>query len=176
MADRSPGGDSAAVSRPEPPVPGWIRVVSSRDGSNARERDLTALSGFRWAHPVVSVNDTQLKAFREARAAVVGDATIGAGTNIGAGMIFANYDGADKNHTLVGENAFVGSNTVLVAPVTIGDGAYTAAGSVISEDVSAGDLGIVRGRQHNSDWWVLRNRQGTRSAEAATRTRSDESR
>jgi len=105
----------------------------------------------------------------------VGDATIGAGANIGAGTIFANYDGAHKHHTEVGENAFVGSNTVLVAPVTIGDGAYTAAGSVISEDVSAGDLGIARGRQHNSDGWVLRNREGTRSAEAATRTRSDES-
>jgi len=104
----------------------------------------------------------------------VGDATIGAGSNIGAGTIFANYDGAHKHHTEVGENAFVGSNTVLVAPVTIGDGAYTAAGSAIQEDVSAGDLGIARGRQHNSDGWVLRNRQGTRSAEAATRTRSDE--
>ena len=105
----------------------------------------------------------------------VGDATIGAGSNIGAGTIFANYDGAHKHHTEVGENAFVGSNTVLVAPVTIGDGAYTAAGSAITEDVPAGDLGIARGRQHNSDGWVLRNRQGTRSAEAATRTRSDES-
>jgi bifunctional UDP-N-acetylglucosamine pyrophosphorylase/glucosamine-1-phosphate N-acetyltransferase len=104
----------------------------------------------------------------------VGDATVGAGSNIGAGTIFANYDGAHKHHTEVGENAFVGSNTVLVAPVTIGDGAYTAAGSAIQEDVPAGDLGIARGRQHNSDGWVLRNRQGTRSAEAATRTRSDE--
>ena len=105
----------------------------------------------------------------------VGDATIGAGANVGAGTIFANYDGAHKHHTEVGQNAFIGSNTVLVAPVTIGDGAYTAAGSAISEDVSAGDLGIARGRQHNSDGWVLRNRQGTRSANAATRTRSDES-
>jgi bifunctional UDP-N-acetylglucosamine pyrophosphorylase/glucosamine-1-phosphate N-acetyltransferase len=105
----------------------------------------------------------------------VGDATVGAGSNIGAGTIFANYDGAHKHHTEVGENAFVGSNTVLVAPVTIGDGAYTAAGSAIQADVPAGDLGIARGRQHNSDGWVLRNRQGTRSAEAATRSRSDES-
>jgi bifunctional UDP-N-acetylglucosamine pyrophosphorylase/glucosamine-1-phosphate N-acetyltransferase len=105
----------------------------------------------------------------------VGDATVGAGSNIGAGTIFANYDGARKHHTEVGENAFVGSNTVLVAPVTIGDGAYTAAGSAIQEDVPAGDLGIARGRQHNSDGWVLRNRQGTRSAEAAARTRSDDS-
>ena len=105
----------------------------------------------------------------------VGDATIGAGTNIGAGTIFANYDGVHKHHTEVGENAFVGSNTVLVAPVTIGHGAYTAAGSAIQEDVPAGDLGVARGRQHNSDGWVLRNRQGTRSADAAARNRSDES-
>jgi bifunctional UDP-N-acetylglucosamine pyrophosphorylase/glucosamine-1-phosphate N-acetyltransferase len=105
----------------------------------------------------------------------VGDATIGAGSNIGAGTIFANYDGARKHHTEVGENAFVGSNTVLVAPVTIGDGAYTAAGSAIGEDVPAGDLGVARGRQHNSDGWVLRNRPGTRSAEAAARSRSDRS-
>jgi bifunctional UDP-N-acetylglucosamine pyrophosphorylase / glucosamine-1-phosphate N-acetyltransferase len=104
----------------------------------------------------------------------VGDATVGAGSNIGAGTIFANYDGQHKHHTEVGENAFVGSNTVLVAPVTIGDGAYTAAGSAIQEDIPAGDLGIARGRQHNSDGWVLRNRRGTRSAEAATRTRSEE--
>jgi bifunctional UDP-N-acetylglucosamine pyrophosphorylase / glucosamine-1-phosphate N-acetyltransferase len=103
----------------------------------------------------------------------VGDATIGAGANIGAGTIFANYDGMRKHHTEVGENAFIGSNTVLVAPVNVGDGAYTAAGSAIHDDVPAGDLGVARGRQHNSDGWVLHNRQGTRSAEAATRTRSD---
>ena len=106
----------------------------------------------------------------------VGDATVGAGANIGAGTIFANYDGVRKHHTEVGENAFVGSNTVLMAPVTIGEGAYTAAGSAIGEDVSSGDLGIARGHQHNSDGWVLRNRQGTRSAEAAARRRSDKSR
>jgi bifunctional UDP-N-acetylglucosamine pyrophosphorylase / glucosamine-1-phosphate N-acetyltransferase len=103
----------------------------------------------------------------------VGDATIGAGANIGAGTIFANYDGARKHRTEVGENAFVGSNTVLVAPVSVGDGAYTAAGSVISVKVPAGDLGIARGQQHNSDGWVLRNRAETRSAEAAKRARSD---
>ena len=104
----------------------------------------------------------------------VGDATVGAGANIGAGTIFANYDGVAKNHTTVGEHAFVGSNTVLVAPVELGDGAYTAAGSVITEEVPAGELGVARGRQHNSDGWVVRNRQGTRSAEAAQRDRSND--
>ena len=104
----------------------------------------------------------------------VGDATIGAGANIGAGTIFANYDGAGKNHTTVGQHAFVGSNTVLVAPVTIGDGAYTAAGSAITDGVPSGDLGVARGRQHNSDGWVIRNREETRSAEAAKRARSED--
>ena len=104
----------------------------------------------------------------------VGDATIGAGANIGAGTIFANSNGVAKNHTTIGEHAFVGSNTVLVAPVTIGDGAYTAAGSAITDGVPAGDLGVARGRQHNSDGWVVRNREETRSAEAATRVRSED--
>jgi len=103
----------------------------------------------------------------------VGDATIGAGANIGAGTIFANYDGVHKHHTTVGEHAFIGSNTVLVAPVTIGDGAYTAAGSAITDEVPPGDLGIARGRQHNSDGWVLANREQTRSADAAQRRRSE---
>jgi bifunctional UDP-N-acetylglucosamine pyrophosphorylase/glucosamine-1-phosphate N-acetyltransferase len=103
----------------------------------------------------------------------VGDADIGTGSNIGAGTIFANYDGVRKHHTTVGEHAFVGSNSVLVAPVKVGDGAYTAAGSVITENVPSGDLGVARGRQHNSDGWVLSNRQESRSADAATRTRSD---
>jgi bifunctional UDP-N-acetylglucosamine pyrophosphorylase/glucosamine-1-phosphate N-acetyltransferase len=103
----------------------------------------------------------------------VGDATIGAGTNIGAGTIFANYDGAKKHPTTIGEHAFVGSNTVLVAPVTVHDGAYTAAGSVITQDVAAGDLGIARGRQHNSDGWVLRNREETKSAMRAAQARSE---
>jgi bifunctional UDP-N-acetylglucosamine pyrophosphorylase/glucosamine-1-phosphate N-acetyltransferase len=103
----------------------------------------------------------------------VGDATIGSGSNIGAGTIFANYDGAAKHHTAVGENVFIGSNTVLVAPVDIGDGAYTAAGSAIAENVPAGNLGVARGRQHNSDGWVLRNRPESRSAEAAKRARSE---
>jgi bifunctional UDP-N-acetylglucosamine pyrophosphorylase/glucosamine-1-phosphate N-acetyltransferase len=103
----------------------------------------------------------------------VGDAHIGTGANIGAGTIFANYDGVAKHHTDVGEHAFIGSNTVLIAPVTVGDGAYTAAGSAICEDVAPGDLGIARGRQHNSQGWVERNREGTGSAEAAKRARSE---
>ena len=101
----------------------------------------------------------------------VGDADIGEHANIGAATIFANYDGMAKHHTTVGPYAFTGSDTVLVAPVTIGDGGYTAAGSVITEDVPPGALGIARGRQHNSAGWVERQRPGTGSAAAAARAR-----
>jgi bifunctional UDP-N-acetylglucosamine pyrophosphorylase/glucosamine-1-phosphate N-acetyltransferase len=96
-----------------------------------------------------------------------GDATIGEGANIGAATIFANYDGVKKHHTTVGAHTRVGSDTILVAPVTIGDGAYTAAGSTITEDVPPGALAVARGRQHNSEGWVLRRREGTPSARAA---------
>ncbi len=103
----------------------------------------------------------------------VGDAHIGERSNIGAGTIFANYDGVAKHHTSVGRDTFIGSNTILVAPLTVGDGAYTAAGSAITEEVPSGALGIARGRQHNSQGWVERNREGTRSAQAAARARSE---
>jgi bifunctional UDP-N-acetylglucosamine pyrophosphorylase/glucosamine-1-phosphate N-acetyltransferase len=96
-----------------------------------------------------------------------GDATIGAGSNIGAATIFANYDGVHKHHTTIGEHVRIGSDTVLVAPLTVGDGAYTAAGSTITEDVPAGDLAVARGRQRNVAGWVATRRPGTASAEAA---------
>jgi len=104
----------------------------------------------------------------------VGDAIIGEGTNIGAATIFVNYDGANKWHTTIGDGAFIGSGSMLVAPVTIGDGAYTAAGSVITEDVPAGAIGVGRAKQRNVLGWVLRKRPGTKSAEAAARHSNDE--
>jgi bifunctional UDP-N-acetylglucosamine pyrophosphorylase/glucosamine-1-phosphate N-acetyltransferase len=79
----------------------------------------------------------------------LGDADIGAGTNVGAGTITCNYDGEKKYPTIIGEKAFIGSNTALVAPVTVGAGAYVGAGSTITEDVPPGKLGIARGRQVN---------------------------
>ncbi len=97
----------------------------------------------------------------------VGDADIGAGANIGASSVFVNYDGVRKARTSVGREARVGSDTMLVAPVVIGDGAYTAAGSVIVDDVPAGALAIARGRQRNVEGWVEANRSGTSSARAA---------
>ena len=79
----------------------------------------------------------------------LGDAEIGAGTNIGAGTITCNYDGYNKHRTTIGARAFIGSDTALVAPVTVGDGAIVAAGSVITEDVPADALALARGRQAN---------------------------
>jgi bifunctional UDP-N-acetylglucosamine pyrophosphorylase/glucosamine-1-phosphate N-acetyltransferase len=88
----------------------------------------------------------------------IGDAEVGSGTNIGAGVVFANYDGQAKHNTSVGQRSFVGSNTVLIAPLRLGDSSYVAAGSAITDEVAAGDLGVARGRQHNSLGWVVRNR------------------
>jgi bifunctional UDP-N-acetylglucosamine pyrophosphorylase/glucosamine-1-phosphate N-acetyltransferase len=104
-----------------------------------------------------------------AHQAYVGDATIGPRANIGAGTIFVNYDGLAKHHTEVGEAAFVGSNSNLVAPVVVGDGAYVAAGSTVTSEVPAGALGVTRSPQRTIGGWVQRRRAGTRSAEAAAR-------
>jgi bifunctional UDP-N-acetylglucosamine pyrophosphorylase/glucosamine-1-phosphate N-acetyltransferase len=99
----------------------------------------------------------------------VGDATIGEGTNIGAATVFVNYDGVDKHRTTIGDHVRIGSDSMLVAPLEIGDGAYTAAGSVITQDVPPGALAVARGKQRNIEGWVGRRRRGTKSAEAASR-------
>ncbi|MEV0290901.1 MULTISPECIES: bifunctional UDP-N-acetylglucosamine diphosphorylase/glucosamine-1-phosphate N-acetyltransferase GlmU [unclassified Kribbella] len=96
-----------------------------------------------------------------------GDATIGEGANIGAGTIFANYDGVKKHPTHVGKHSFIGSNSVLVAPRTIADGAYLAAGTALTEDVGPGEIAVARGRQRNIKGWVARKRAGTKTAKAA---------
>ena len=90
--------------------------------------------------------------------AYLGDAVIGENTNIGAGTITCNYDGARKHPTTIGKGAFVGSNSTLVAPVTIGDGSYVAAGSAITEDVPADALAIGRSRQENKPGWAAKRR------------------
>jgi len=99
----------------------------------------------------------------------VGDAVIGEQSNIGAATVFVNYDGQEKHRTTVGDHARVGSDTMLIAPVTIGDGAYTAAGSVITDDVPPGAMGVGRARQRNIEGWVRRRRAGTPAAAAAAR-------
>ena len=83
----------------------------------------------------------------------IGDAEVGARANIGAGTITCNYDGANKSKTIIGADAFIGSNASLIAPVTIGDGATTGAGSAISKDVPADSLAIGRGIQRNIEGW-----------------------
>ena len=103
----------------------------------------------------------------------VGDAEVGIGTNIGAATIVVNYDGVDKHRTVVGDHVRIGSDTMLVAPVTVGDGAYTAAGSVITDDVPPGAMAVGRARQRNIEGWVQRKRPGSPAAEAATRAGQD---
>jgi len=84
----------------------------------------------------------------------LGDGTVGAKANIGAGTIFCNYDGFDKHETHIGANAFIGSDTALVAPVTVGEGAFTGSGSVITQDVPPDSLAIARGRQVDKPGWA----------------------
>ncbi len=107
----------------------------------------------------------------------VGDATIGDFTNIGAASVFVNYDGESKHHTTVGSHCKTGSDNMFVAPVTVGDGAYTGAGSVITKDVPPGALAVARGQQRNIEGWVARKRPGSaaaKAAEAASRPGVDE--
>jgi bifunctional UDP-N-acetylglucosamine pyrophosphorylase / glucosamine-1-phosphate N-acetyltransferase len=99
----------------------------------------------------------------------VGDATIGEQTNIGAATVFVNYDGVAKHRTVIGNHARTGADNMFVAPVEVGDGAYTAAGSVITSDVPPGALGVARGQQRNVEGWVQKRRPGTPAAEAAAR-------
>ena len=97
----------------------------------------------------------------------VGDATIGEQSNIGAASVFVNYDGVNKHHTTIGSHVRMGSDNMYVAPVTVGDGAYSGAGTVVRKDVPAGSLAINVAPQRNLDGWVLTNRPGTAAADAA---------
>jgi len=97
----------------------------------------------------------------------IGDTTVGEGSNIGAGTITANYDGVNKHNTVVGSQVRTGSHNVFVAPVRIGDGAYSGAGTVIRKDVGPGELAVNVAPQRNIAGWVEKNRPGTAAAEAA---------
>ncbi|NNE88624.1 MAG: bifunctional UDP-N-acetylglucosamine diphosphorylase/glucosamine-1-phosphate N-acetyltransferase GlmU [Silicimonas sp.] len=123
-------------------------------------------------------NDAKIGNFVETKNAVIGegakvnhlsyigDATVGEGTKIGAGTITCNYDGVFKHHTEIGERVFIGSNTMLVAPVTIGDEAMTATGSIITKDVPEGDLGVSRARQENKPGFARKFFEKLRAAKA----------
>ena len=103
----------------------------------------------------------------------VGDADIGEGANIGAGTIFANYDGVNKHRSTIGRHAKTSSNNTFVAPVTVGDGAFTGAGSTIREDVPPGALAVSAGRQRNIEGWVADKRPDTASDQAARAASSE---
>lgn len=104
----------------------------------------------------------------------VGDATIGEHSNIGAATVFVNYDGVAKHHTVIGSHARTGADNMFVAPVEVGDGAYTAAGSVITQDVPPGAMAVARGRQRNIEGWVARRRPDTAADQAAQRALADQ--
>ena len=104
----------------------------------------------------------------------IGDATVGRESNIGASSVFVNYDGVNKHHTTIGDHCRTGSDTMFVAPVTVGDGAYTGAGTVVTKDVPAGALAVKEGHQRNIEGWVEKNRPGTDAADAAQRARESE--
>ncbi|HEY8588917.1 MAG TPA: bifunctional UDP-N-acetylglucosamine diphosphorylase/glucosamine-1-phosphate N-acetyltransferase GlmU [Naasia sp.] len=97
----------------------------------------------------------------------IGDTEVGVGSNVGAGTITANYDGVNKHRTVVGSHVRTGSHNVFVAPVRIGDGAYTGAGTVVRKDVPAGSLAINVAPQRNIEGWVAEHRPGTDAAESA---------
>ena len=105
----------------------------------------------------------------------VGDATIGEMSNIGASSVFVNYDGVRKQRTVIGSHVKTGSDTMFIAPVTVGDGAYTGAGTVLRDDVPPGALAVSGGAQRTIEGWVPRKRPGTPAAEAAQRAGSDPS-
>jgi bifunctional UDP-N-acetylglucosamine pyrophosphorylase / glucosamine-1-phosphate N-acetyltransferase len=104
----------------------------------------------------------------------VGDADIGEGSNIGAGTVFANYDGVHKHRTRIGRGVRTSSNNTFVAPVEIGDGAATGAGTVVRRNVSPGALAVSGGPQREIEGWTERRRAGTPMAEAAEAARRAE--
>jgi bifunctional UDP-N-acetylglucosamine pyrophosphorylase / glucosamine-1-phosphate N-acetyltransferase len=124
-------------------------------------RDGTVLASDTKVGAFVETKNTRLgRGSKAPHLAYLGDAEIGDAVNIACGVITVNYDGAVKSRTVIGDGAFIGCDTMLVAPVTIGAGAYTAAGSVITEDVPADALAIARARQVLKDGWA-KNRRGT---------------
>lgn len=102
----------------------------------------------------------------------VGDADIGEQSNIGASSVFVNYDGENKNRTTIGSHVRTGSDTMFIAPVTVGDGAYTGAGTVVREDVPPGALAVSAGPQRNIEGWVARKRPGSAAARAAEKAQA----
>jgi bifunctional UDP-N-acetylglucosamine pyrophosphorylase/glucosamine-1-phosphate N-acetyltransferase len=162
-------------------------LVERTHGSSAVVGDGAQVGPFAFLRPGTRLGaDGKIGTFVETKNAVigrgskvphlsyVGDATIGEHSNIGAASVFVNYDGVSKSRTTVGDHVRMGSDNMYVAPVTIGDGAYSGAGTVIRKDVPAGALAINVAPQRNLEGWTLAKRPGTPAAEAAQRA-NDES-
>ncbi len=137
-----------------------MSATGARVGPYARLRPGADLGADVHIGNFVEVKASTIEAGAKANhLAYIGDARVGEGANIGAGTITCNYDGVDKHRTDIGKRAFIGSNSSLVAPVTIGDGAYVGSGSVISKDVPADALALARGQQMTKEGWAKRLRE-----------------
>jgi bifunctional UDP-N-acetylglucosamine pyrophosphorylase/glucosamine-1-phosphate N-acetyltransferase len=142
-------------------------------GPFARLRPETHVDAGAHVGNFVELKKTRLGARSKAsHLAYLGDATIGSGVNIGAGTITCNYDGVRKHPTVIGDSAFIGSDSQLIAPVRVGEGAYVAAGSSITDDVPPGALAVARGRQVNKEGWAAR-KKSERSTQSGPTTQSE---
>ncbi|GAA3372339.1 bifunctional UDP-N-acetylglucosamine diphosphorylase/glucosamine-1-phosphate N-acetyltransferase GlmU [Streptomyces sannanensis] len=156
VAERAEVGESASVGPFAYLRPGTKLGPKSKAGTYVEMKNATVGEGTKVPH-----------------LSYVGDATIGDFTNIGAATVFVNYDGEAKHHSTIGSHCKTGSDNMFVAPVTVGDGAYTAAGSVITKDVPPGSLAVARGQQRNIEGWVARKRPGSAAAQAAQAAAED---
>jgi bifunctional UDP-N-acetylglucosamine pyrophosphorylase/glucosamine-1-phosphate N-acetyltransferase len=138
---RSHIGEHATVGPNAFLRPGTVLAPGSKVGSFVEVKNSTIGEGSKVPH-----------------LSYMGDATIGTGVNVGAGAITCNYDGREKHATVIGDGAFIGSDTMLIAPVSIGPGAMTGAGSVITKDVPQGALGIERAEQRTIEGWADKHR------------------
>lgn len=150
VADRADVGEGATVGPYAYLRPGTVLGAGAKAGTYVEMKNARVGEGSKVPH-----------------LSYVGDATIGEHSNIGAASVFVNYDGESKHHTTIGSHCRTGSDNMFVAPVTVGDGAYTAAGSVITKDVPPGSLAVARGQQRNIEGWVARKRPGSAAAQAA---------
>jgi bifunctional UDP-N-acetylglucosamine pyrophosphorylase / glucosamine-1-phosphate N-acetyltransferase len=155
-------------------IPAFCHIVGATVGDNAVIGPFARLRpGAELAHDVhvgnfVEVKNSRLGAGVKANhLAYLGDSEVGAGSNIGAGVITCNYDGVEKFRTQIGADVFVGTNASLVAPVTLGDGALVAAGSVITQDVPPGAMAVARGRQVTKPELAAKWRARRRAEKAA---------
>jgi len=145
---------SGAKIHPFTHIDGAVVRAGAEVGPYARLRPGTVLDDGAKIGNFVEIKNTHVGARAKANhLAYLGDAEIGTGSNVGAGTITCNYDGANKHRTTLGRGVFVGSNSTLVAPLTIGDGGFIAAGSTITDDVKNNELAVARGRQRNVDGW-----------------------